>query len=180
MNIHETLVYLYPTLEDGDVSLRQVGISIVIAKWNTAKLGTQPTQTQLEAAWPAAQLAAAKTQQEAILYDACGAAITGGFISSALGSPHTYPSTLTDQHNLDGSVVSSLLPNLPSTWTTEFWVMDSSGVWTFANHTVSQIQQAGLDGKAWVTTNQNKLRTLMAQLKSTSTSTPAEVQAIVW
>jgi hypothetical protein len=125
-----------------------------------------------------ALLAQAKTQQNALLTTACAKAITGGFLSSALGTANTYPSTLTDQHNLSGSVIASLIPNLPSTWTTKFWVMDSSGAWTFAAHTAAQIQQAGLDGKAWVTAQQENLDSLKAQVAAATTVTV--VQAVVW
>jgi hypothetical protein len=128
---------------------------------------------------PAATLlATAKAAQSAILTASCAKAITGGFISSALGTANTYPSTLTDQHNLSGSVIASLIPSLPSTWTTKFWVMDSSGAWSFAAHTAAQIQQAGLDGKAWVTTQQENLDSLKAQVKAATTVTA--VQAVVW
>jgi hypothetical protein len=178
----QVLAYLYPGIDLGPdsadcfcVMLRGVG---AITHWNAPKLGTQPTLTQLEAAWPAAQLASAKTQQSALLTALCDKAITDGFISSALGTANTYPSTLTDQHNLSGSVIASLIPNLPSTWTTKFWVMDSSGAWTFAAHTAAQIQQAGLDGKAWVTTQQEKLESLKAKVKAATTVTA--VSDIVW
>jgi hypothetical protein len=123
-------------------------------------------------------LVQAQAAQNAILSTACNTSITSGFISSALGSPYTYPSTLVDQHNLSGSVIASLIPNLSSNWTTPFWVMDSAGTWSFASHTAAQIQQAGLDGKAWVTTQQEKLMLLKAQV-ATATTTSA-VQAVVW
>ena len=77
MDAYKTLVYLYPTLSDGDVSLLQSGISVKITKWNTAKLGPQPTQTQLEAAWPAAQLQSLQVKQNALNYASYLAAIQG-------------------------------------------------------------------------------------------------------
>jgi len=123
-------------------------------------------------------LAQAQAKQNALLTASCIAAITGGFISSALGSPYTYPSTLTDQHNLAVSVMASLLPNLPTGWTTPFWVMDSAGAWSFTPHTAAQIQQAGLDGKAWVTTQQETLASLDAQVWAATTV--AAVQAIIY
>ena len=149
-----------------------------IIKWNIPKLGPQPTLFQLEAAWPAVQLQAAQTQQRALVTSSAVTAMTGGFLSSALGSAHTYPSTLTDQHNLSGSVIASLLPNLPSGWTTSFWCMDSTGAWAFTPHTAPQIQQAGLDGKAWVTAQQEKLASLNAQIDAAQTV--AAVQSVLW
>ena len=129
-----------------------------------------PTSAQL--------LAAAQTAQIATLTSACQAAILGGFTSSALGAPHTYPMTIKDQVNLSGSVTASLMPGLPTGWTTPFWVADASGNWSMAQHTATQIQQAGADGKAWVVTCQEKLVTLTAQV--IAATTVAAVQAIVW
>ncbi len=149
-----------------------------ITVWNTGKLGPQPTVAQLEAAWPAAQLQAVQTIQKAIVTKSCVSAMTGGFLSSALGSARTYPSTLTDQHNLSGSVIASLLPNLPSGWTTSFWCMDSTGAWAFTPHTAAQIQQVGMDGKAWITAQQEKLASLNAQIEVATTV--SAVQSVIW
>ncbi len=106
------------------------------------------------------------------------AAITGGYQSSALGAVHTYPSGMTDQINMLGSVAASMLPNLPAGWTTDFWCADSTGVWTYAPHTAAQIQQAGSDGKVWVSGCQTKLQSLSASVMGATTA--ASVQAIVW
>ena len=128
---------------------------------------------------PSAQLLTkAQAAQAAMLKTACKSAITGGFASSALGAANTYPSNLIDQHNLAGSVIASLLPNLPVGWTTNFWAMSSTGVWTFAPHTAAQIQQAGLDGKTWVTAQQTKLAGLLTQVQNATTV--SAVQAVVY
>ncbi|HQU11401.1 MAG TPA: hypothetical protein PLV07_07435, partial [Acidiphilium sp.] len=116
--------------------------------------------------------------QIAVLKAACEAAITGGYVSAALGSAHTYPSTPTDQLNMAASVIASQLPGLPSTWATAFWCQDSTGKWAMLAHTAPQIQQAGSDGKAWVTTQQLKLASLSAQVMAATTVTA--VQAITW
>jgi hypothetical protein len=127
---------------------------------------------------PAPTLAAVQATQLATLYAACNSQITGGYQSSALGAPHTYPSTDTDQTNMTASVVASLIPGLPSTWTTPFWCADATGNWSLAAHTVAQIQQAGSDGKAFIVAAQTKLKGLVAQVSAaTSIST---VQAITW
>ena len=144
-----------------------------LAAWRVVGGKITPyTQPQAE------QLADAIVVQKRIVTAACVSAMTGGFVSSALGSAHTYPATLTDQHNLSGSVVSSLLPNLPSGWTTSFWCMDSTGAWAFTPHTAAQIQQVGLDGKAWITAQQEKLASLNAQIEVATTV--SEVTAIIW
>ena len=133
----------------------------------------------LTAAELAATLAAAQQAQIATLSAACAAQIVGGFTSSALGAPHTYPSKIpTDQINLMGSVTDSLLPGLPTGWTTPFWCADASGNWSFAPHTAAQIQQAGQDGKANVANSQGKLAILTAQVMVATTV--AAVSAISW
>jgi len=130
-----------------------------------------PTTAQL--------LSAAQTTQVASLTKSCAAAIVGGYTSSALGSPYTYPSKTTDQINMMGSVTASLVPGLASTWTTPFWCAPvSTGVWVYQNHTAAQIQQAGLDGKTWILTNQTNLANLNSQVMAATTV--AAVQAIVW
>lgn len=123
-------------------------------------------------------LASVQASQIAALTASCAASILGGYTSSALGAAHTYPSGATNQINMLGSVTASLLPALPSGWTTPFWCSDSAGVWSFAPHTAAQIQQAGDDGKAWVVTCQTKLQALSASV--TAAMTVADVQKITW
>ena len=128
---------------------------------------------------PATQLLAqAQAAQIAIITQACAGAITGGFSSSALGSAHTYPSGLTDQANLAANVVSSLLPGLPSTWTTPQICSDANGVWAYVAHTAAQIQQVGSDGKAAILASLAKKASLQAEIEAATTV--AAVQAIVW
>ncbi len=179
MELPTLLLSLFPdAIPVKDYTVGLVDGSQIITLWNSAKLGPQPTMTQLEAAWPAAQLQAVQTIQKAIVTKSCVSAMTGGFLSSALGAPYTYPSTLTDQHNLSGSVVASLLPNLPSGWTTSFWCMDSTGAWAFTPHTAAQIQQVGLEGKAWIVTCQQQKASLDAQINAAQTV--SAVQSVIW
>jgi len=114
----------------------------------------------------------------ATLTATCAGAITGGFTSSALGTPHTYPNDPTSQTNLMGSVLASMLPGVPATWTTAYWCMDTAGSWAFQPHTIPQIQQAGADGKAWVLGCQTQLATMRSQ--AAAATTIAQIQAIVW
>ncbi|MDL2401241.1 hypothetical protein [Rhizobium mayense] len=119
-----------------------------------------------------------KAGRIAALTAACAAAIIGGYKSSALGSEHTYPSGITDQINMMGSVTASLLPDLAAGWSTPFWCEDEAGEWAFRPHDASQIQQAGSDGKAWIVACQNKLASLSAQVMA-SISTE-DVSKIAW
>ncbi|MCX5592012.1 hypothetical protein [Alcaligenes endophyticus] len=89
-----------------------------------------------------------KESKIAALSTQCRDAITAGFESDALGDLHLYPSKETDQLNLAGSVTDSLLPDLPSNWTTPFWCADAAGEWAMRPHTAAQIQQVGREAKA--------------------------------
>lgn len=109
---------------------------------------------------------------------ACEAKITGGFISSALGGAHTYPSDIKAQINLMGSVTDSIMPDLPANWTTPFWVCDAAGLWAWKMHNAAQIQQAGRDGKAAVVAAQTKLGQLTAGVEAAKTK--KAVEAITW
>ena len=119
-----------------------------------------------------------KTSRIVLLRQACEASITSGFLSSALGSVHTYPSDMKAQINLMASVTDSLMPGLPSGWQSPFWVCDAEGVWSYKMHTASQIQQAGRDGKANVITCQAALDKLIPQVLAAKT--PEAVEAVVW
>ncbi|HDR9099677.1 TPA: hypothetical protein QDA86_003015 [Burkholderia vietnamiensis] len=129
-----------------------------------------PTSAQL--------LATAQAAQIATLTQACANAITTGFSSSALGTAHTYPAQITDQQNLSASVLSSLMPNLPSGWSTPFWCADSTGAWSYANHTAAQIQQVGQDGKAAILAAIAKKVQFEQQVMAATTI--EAVRAIVW
>ena len=121
-------------------------------------------------------LAQAQQSQLATISSACAAAIIGGFKSSALGKPYTYPSNETDQLNLSGSVMSSLFPNLPANWTTLQVCCDANGNWAYLPHTVAQIQQVGIDFKAFKLNCLTRNATLQAQVAAATTV--AAVQAI--
>lgn len=68
-------------------------------------------------------------------------AIISGITSDALGSMHTYPTTQTDQNNLNGLITESLLPDSGDEY--KFWCADSIGVWARRIHTKAQIRVVG-------------------------------------
>ena len=135
------------------------------------------------AAEQAAQLVYLQTQQSNIILSACDAACVGGFTSSALGIAYTYPSKQTDQANLAANVLASLMPGIPSTWTTMQMCQSSIGVWGYVAHTAAQIQQVGQDGKAAIMNNLIKNATLQAEISAVTLTTPnaaATIQAVIW
>ena len=124
------------------------------------------------------RLIPARNSKISSLTTSCAAAITAGFTSSALGTIYTYPSQIVDQQNLSANVMSSLLPSLPSTWTTPQMCMSSSGVWSYVNHTAAQIQQVGSDGKTAVLAALVHKQTLVNSVMAATTV--AQVNAINW
>lgn len=123
-------------------------------------------------------VAAAQAAQLAVISQGCRAAIYAGFQSSALGAAHTYPASDTDQRNLIALATASLLPGLPSTWTAPFWCADSTGAWSMRQHTAAQIQKAGSDGQAAITSLRLQNAELAGQVMAATTV--SAVQAIVW
>ena len=176
------IAYLYPTAIPGTdfyLSFAQGSTTPTLFNWNVTKLGAQPTIPELQQAWPSVLLYQAQQAQYAALTNAASTAITNGFTSSALGSAHTYPSGETDQLNLTASVVASMLPGVPTTFTTLFYCASGSpAVWAFTPHTAAQIQQVGTDAKTWIQTQQATHATLAAQVAAATTVNA--VQAIVW
>lgn len=133
---------------------------------------------QLRSASEADLLPGAATARLAAIAGACSATILEGFASSALGAEHRYPAKLTDQSNLQASVLASLFPGLASDWTTPFWCQDATGTWAYRPHTAAQIQQVGTDGKNAI--NACIAHKIALEQQLSKAKTLAEVEAITW
>jgi len=106
---------------------------------------------------------------------ACAKAITGGFMSEALGAPHRYGNNLTDQVNLLGSVLAVLsLGSAASPLTCR----DQAGAWALRPHSAAQIVAVGEDGKAWVVKCRQHLAALRAEIDGATTA--KSVLAMAW
>jgi len=114
-------------------------------------------------------LAAFKTSQIKMLNTSCGAAIVGGFTSSALGlGAYTYASDPIQQSNiLSCAAVGGLLACCPP-----------GGSWSKTAHTPTQATQVLTDFSTMRDTNRTKLDTLTAEVNAATTV--AAVQAITW
>ncbi|WP_058773321.1 hypothetical protein [Pseudomonas rhizoryzae] len=119
-----------------------------------------------------------KTVIRATIAGACNATILEGFISAALGAEHRYPAKLTDQSNLQASVLESLFPGLADDWTTPFWCQDATGTWAYRPHTAAQIQQVGTDGKNAI--NACIAHKIKLEEQLANAETLAEIEAITW
>lgn len=123
-----------------------------------------------------AALRDARLQKTALMAEMCGAHITAGFMSDALGVPHHYPAKQQDQANLTASVTDSLIPDLPEGWTTSSWC-EIDGVWEMRPHTASQIQQVYRTGKAIILAAMQKNEQLRQQI---STADAEQLATILW
>jgi len=101
MQLFSVLSYLYPEIIWGPQSTDCLIMDANIKVWNTAKLGPQPTQTQLEAAWPAAQLQALQVAQNALNYASYLTAIQGPVNYTSKGG-------VTTQYQADPGSVANL------------------------------------------------------------------------
>lgn len=119
-----------------------------------------------------------KLQKKAVIRQAVDAAFAVDFSCSALGAPHLYGIGKQDQANLNGNVVSSMLPGLPSDWTTGHLCGDAAGVWLYRAHTAAQIQRLGAEVKAKVLGILEYAKLL--ELSVDGASSDVDVAAIHW
>jgi hypothetical protein len=122
-------------------------------------------------------LANAQAVQIAANSAACQSAIEAGFISSALGASHTYPSTPIDQQNLAASVLATLMPGIAANWVTPL-MCATGNVWSYVEHTAVQVQKVGTDGKAVITGFLIHNETLRQQILAATQV--ADVEALTW
>ena len=123
-------------------------------------------------------LTQARSLQLNLLNASCRSTIAAGYNSSALGSPHSYPSLMSDQQNLVDAMCESLVPNLPNSWSVVIWCADAMGNWSLTPHTAAQTQHVHSDWMAFRVAAQQKLGTLTAQINA-ATQVDA-VNAINW
>lgn len=108
---------------------------------------------------------------------ACAAAIQGGVVCNALGSYHTYPTTMTDQHNLDGTVLAASIDG-DDGGPYKFWCADSSGAWARRDHSAAQIIAVGKAVRAHVVAQQDRYEAKLGEIDAATTA--EEIATIVW
>lgn len=123
-------------------------------------------------------LAAARQGKSEAIRKACEVDILAGFLSSALGSAHHYPSDLEDQANLTASVMRSTLSDSDPDELYPFKCMDAVGIWDFRAHTAAQIQQVGKDGYAAILAYRQQHALLQAAIQAATTE--SDLEAIAW
>jgi hypothetical protein len=106
--------------------------------------------------------------------------ITGGFVSSALGSPHSYPTSRDWQSNLSSSVLSGQVHKDEAGWTTLFPCTDAAGQWAYREHTAAQIMQVGSEFKDHVINVLAVIKVAKDALVNAPDATVAELASINW
>ena len=125
--------------------------------------------TEVTGNWPLTPtLAQAQATQNLEMASACRSAIEAGFSSSALGSANTYGCKATDQTNI----------NLVAVGGGSLWCANSSNVWVFASHTVTEAQQVQKDMAAHIQAQQATYAKALADISAATTV--ADVEAITW
>ena len=125
---------------------------------------------------PAETLAEAAAVQKSLISIACRDKLTAGFPSNALGTTHNYPSSPTDQLNLNSTVLLSL--NQSPEWSAMVMCEDSRGVWRALAHNAQQVQQVGSDWNAFREAQLERKRELDARIEAATTI--ASIKSIVW
>lgn len=113
----------------------------------------------------------ARAKRIAELSEQCGAAIVGGFTSSALGSVHHYDGGIEDQVNIMGAAMAGV--DLPFRCRDD--VLREK---IFRPHTAAQMAQVYADGVAFKLQQLARLETLRAAVNNASTL--EEVYSVVW
>jgi hypothetical protein len=125
---------------------------------------------------PNRQLNATKDARRAAMAAACSVAIQAGIVCNALGADHTYPTTLTDQHNLDGTVMAARIDGEEG-GPYKFWCADSQGLWARREHTAAQIVAVGKAVRAHVAAQQDRYEQRLAEIDQATAET---ISTITW
>lgn len=115
----------------------------------------------------------AHSRQVEALNRACESAITGGFLSNALGAPHYYSSQLEDQLNLTGVILSEV--------DSLYACRDAQGLKDFRQHTAQQMRQVGDDFTAFKLQLLQKAHRLKQQLDlALAAGDLATLESVTW
>lgn len=121
----------------------------------------------------------------------CRKHITGGTVSKALGTDHTYPTDNTlehpDQQNLNTCITESLLNADDTSWTVPFWCADSNGIWERRPHNHSQIRSVGSAVAKHIRDAQSRFKALSEQIDTIIANTSLSddekrtaIDAVTW
>ncbi len=95
----------------------------------------------------------------------CQHHIVSGFVSKALGAEFLYPLNNQDQINLNSAVACSTT-DVPEDWSTSIWCCSASGNWSLQAHNKKQVQQLGVEARAFINESLIKCAQLVSQVES--------------
>lgn len=124
-------------------------------------------------------LADAQQYQFGIITSAADAALTSGISSNAMGTAYIYSGQQEDLVHYNSMVVASMLPQLQGQTTFPILVQDpTTSIWSYVQHNVAQMQQAGADLFTGVAAILSKKQNLINQISAATDS--ATVLALSW
>lgn len=170
----DTAVHAYGALPAGTALLAvtpaqwAASLAGMLVQGGTLVAAPAETSAQLVAAAQAAQIRALTAQARAI--------ITGGFASSALGTPHTYGSTSSDQANLTSAAFAA--SSAATGWETPISCADATGAWELVEHSAAQVLAVKTAEQMMIVAARVKLAALKTSVAAETTV--AAVQAITW
>ena len=106
--------------------------------------------------------------QPTAMQSECQSAIVGGFTSSALGSPYSYPSDPVTQTNIMLATIAG----------GSLWCQPSGGKWAYTAHTATEAQAVRASLAAWIQAQQTTYAGLLTNINAATTV--AGVQAVAW
>jgi len=142
-------------------------------------LGESPSIDQVSALTDALILQRSKRDKITYLENSCCTEVISGYLSSTLGTPHTYPTNLLDQQNLIAVCLAATV-TLDPLWKCNFWCSDASGEWSRKAHSKEQILALGVEIQLHIAAKQDKLLLLINQVNDPLTDTLQKVSDILW
>lgn len=102
------------------------------------------------------------------LNSACQSSILAGFTSSSVGVDSFYPTTDTDQRNLQSSALAAAWNVDTQNWHVPLWCRQGDA-WAYVGHTARQVQQVNADWVAFRTASQQKYADAIARVRAATT-----------
>lgn len=134
-----------------------------------------PNWLWVDDAWiPPMSLSQLKSNLTATINLKCQLVITGGFTSSALGTPHRYDSDIVDQINFMQAYTIAKVTGLP----VSYRIWNEDGTKEFHDHTAAQFEVAYQDGAVVKALALQKCAELKASIDNATTA--EELEIIKW
>lgn len=128
---------------------------------------------------PPPTLEASRSAASQRMRAAARTAIEAGITSTALGAPHTYPTTEIDQRNLTALSLAAAVDGASDpAWRCHYWCADPADQWARREHTATQIQEVSRAVMGHIQAQQSRHESRLASIASAATWD--EIAAVAW